>query len=163
MFESEGGYTFRSPKDDPGGATNMGITLAALKTYRGKPVTPNDVKNLQRPEAEAIYRQNYWNAIKGDTLPSGLDVSVFDFAVNSGPSRAVKILQKIVGTDMDGSVGKGTLDAVAAYVGKYGIATLIKSYNAQRVAFLKTLPNFKANPGWIPRVNRTLNESLTLI
>lgn len=79
----EGGYVDH-PKD-PGGATNMGITQAALSDWRDRPVSRFEVRTLTRVEADAIYRARYWNAVRGDDLPPGLDLVAFDGAVNSGP------------------------------------------------------------------------------
>ncbi|WP_082555208.1 glycoside hydrolase family 108 protein [Devosia sp. Root635] len=104
VLKQEGGYVDHPA--DPGGATNMGITHKTLARWRM--VSPwwklpkSAVMELQRPEAAKIYRANYWDAVRGDDLPSGLDLALFDFAVNSGPGRAVKMLQTIVGVTADG-------------------------------------------------------------
>ena len=113
----EGGYVDH-PKD-PGGATNMGITHKVLARWRG--VTPytrldkSEVKNLSKAEAAAIYRKNYWDEIRGDDLPSGVDYAIFDFAVNSGPNRAAKALQRIVKAKVDGQIGPETIAKADEY------------------------------------------------
>src|SRR5690606_8986088 len=91
----------------------------------------------------------------GDVLPKGLDYAAFDFGVNSGPSRAVKVLQAVVGVRQDGWIGEQTLAAVRDYPA--GIAALITAYCAARMAFLRRLTNrqtgFPANGrGWTIRV-----------
>lgn len=147
VLAHEGGYVDH-PRD-PGGATNLGITINTLRAYRGRPVTKDDVKNLTRKEAEAIYRKNYWQPIKGDDLPAGLDYAMFDYAVNSGVSRAVKELQRIVGVKQDGVMGVQTLAAVNAR----GAQDLINALCTRRLAFLKSLrtwPTF--GKGWNRRV-----------
>ena len=93
--EFEGGYV--DDPDDPGGATNLGITLATLARWRGQPVTKADVKALTRTEAAAIYRKDYWDAVGGDAMPGGIDMTLFDHAVHSGPAAALKILREAVG------------------------------------------------------------------
>gem|GEM_PF-6374819 len=75
VLASEGGYVDHTK--DPGGATNMGITLATLQEWRGRPIAKTDVRDLTRDEAAAIYRAKYWNKVKGDDLPAGLDLDGF--------------------------------------------------------------------------------------
>lgn len=87
----EGGFS--NDPSDHGGATNRGITAAALAHWRGRPVTTADVHAIQPEEARAIYHANYWNTVRGGELPGGIDLVVFDISVNSGPGRAVKMLQ----------------------------------------------------------------------
>lgn len=154
MFGHEGGYV--NAKTDRGGPTKFGITHKTLAAHRGvKSVTAAQVKAMTLAEAVAIYRKSYWTQSGGDVLPVGLDYAAFDFGVNSGPSRAVKTLQGVVGAAQDGKVGPATLAAVRAYPG--GIVKLIRDYCAARMAFLRSLTNaktgFPANGrGWTIRV-----------
>ncbi len=74
VLDLEGGFVDH-PRD-PGGATNLGITRATLAKARGRPVSVVDVKALTRAEAGTIYRRLYWNAVKADELPPGLDLAV---------------------------------------------------------------------------------------
>lgn len=149
--QAEGGYVNR--KDDKGGPTNMGITLARLSQERGYKCTIQDLKNLTREEANAIYKKGYWDPIRADELPSGLDYMVFDFYVNSG-SWAVKILQRVLGLKEDGIIGSLTMKAIEDYPG--GTRALIKDYADARMKFLQSLggpqgfgPNGR---GWTIRV-----------
>ena len=100
---AEGGYV--DDPLDPGGATNLGITLGVLREWRHTAVTKSDVQNLTREEAGAIYRARYWNAIRGDELPAGVDLMVFDACVNLGPGRSARMLQAAVGVAQDGAIG----------------------------------------------------------
>ena len=144
MFGAEGGYSNRAT--DSGGPTKYGITHKTLAASRGVPsVTAAQVEALQLPEAEAIYRKSYWTQSGGDVLPKGLDYAAFDFGVNSGPSRAVKVMQDVVGVKADGWIGEQTLAAVRSYPG--GIAALITAYCAARMAFLRGI---KGSKGWQP-------------
>lgn len=160
-FKEEGGYV--DHPDDPGGATNMGITHKVLATERG--VTPYwkldkaEVKNLTREEAANIYRKNYWDLIKGDDLPSGVDMAVFDFAVNSGPARAAKALQRIVKAKVDGLIGPETLRLVDDLVE----ADVINLLCDDRLAFLQKLSTFAVfGKGWTARVKRIRNLALVM-
>ena len=94
VLHHEGGFV--DHKDDPGGATNKGITHKTYADFLGRPLEDvNELKNIPEDHIQLIYKKGYWDKIKGDELPSGLDFCVFDWAVNSGPGRAAKALQKI--------------------------------------------------------------------
>ena len=112
VLAMEGGFT--NDPSDHGGATNWGITAATLAHWRGHQVTAADVGAIQPEEARAIYHANYWNTVRGGELPGGVDLVVFDISVNSGPGRAVRVLQEVVGVAADGLLGPVTLRAVAA-------------------------------------------------
>jgi lysozyme family protein len=91
-------------KRDPGGPTNMGITIATLSHELGRKATVADVRNLSKDTAGNIYRAKYWNTIDGDKLPSGVDILAFDIAVNSGPGRAIQWLRECRGMTPDKQV-----------------------------------------------------------
>ncbi len=153
MFGHEGGYV--NAKSDRGGPTKYGITHKTLAAHRGvKSVTAEQVKAMLKAEAEAIYRKSYWTQSGGDLLPVGLDYAAFDYGVNSGPARAVKSLQKVVGVAEDGIVGGQTLAAVERYPG--GVQALIRAYCDERMRFLCSLggaQGWAANGrGWTIRV-----------
>ena len=161
MFGHEGGYS--SAPTDRGNylngvlvGTKYGVTGATLAAHRGvKNVTAAQVKGMSRQEAEDIYRRSYWFQSGGDILPPGLDYAAFDFGVNSGPGRAVKTLQGVVGVREDGHVGEQTLAAVRRYPG--GLTPLIRAYCDARMKYLRSLSNrqtgFPANGrGWTIRV-----------
>lgn len=151
MFGHEGGYS--NNKADPGGPTKYGITHRTLAAHRGVPsVTAAQVKALTLKEAEEIYRRSYWTQSGGDLLPVGLDYAAFDFGVNSGPARAVKSLQKVVGVAQDGIVGGQTLAAIERYPG--GVQALIRAYCDERMRFLRGLKTWGSfGRGWTNRVN----------
>ena len=154
MFGHEGGYSNRA--GDAGGPTKFGITHKTLAAHRGvKSVTAAQVKAMTLDEAEAIYRKSYWTQSGGDVLPVGLDYAAFDFGVNSGPSRAVKVLQGVVGVAADGKIGPATLAAVGRYPD--GVVKLIRDYCGARMTYLRGLTNpkngFPVNGrGWTIRV-----------
>ena len=84
------GFFVDHPKD-PGGATNRGITQRTYDAFRrSRSETPRDVRAIEEAEVRQIYREQYADAVWFDRLPSGLDYALFDFAVTSGPARAVK-------------------------------------------------------------------------
>lgn len=110
VLQYEGGYSDHPM--DPGGATNLGITFAELLKQRGHPITKDDVKTLTREEAAEIYHDNYWQAGRCDELPAGVDLAMFDCAVNQGIGRARRFLQIAAGVTADGAIGPITMAAV---------------------------------------------------
>lgn len=147
VLASEGGYVDH-PRD-PGGATNMGITHRTLAAWRGEKVSKADVRALTRAEALEIYKAQYWDTIRGDQLPAGLDYALFDYAVNSGPGRAAKDLQRVLGVAADGIIGALTLAAIAAAEVKQLILDLCE----RRWAFVQRLSTFDAfGTGWRRRI-----------
>lgn len=148
----EGGFV--DNPHDPGGATNMGITIETLRSYMRHPVTSQDVRSLNPATAKAIYQEYYWEPIKGDMLPHGLDLVVFDAAVNSGPTRAIELLQGVFGIAQDGSLGPITderiEDIMVAPPGQ--IESLIERYTDARLAYLKRLNGWRYfGAGWQAR------------
>lgn len=152
ILAHEGGFQSdpRDPGNANGGATNKGITFATFKQYVKRNGTVNDLKNVTDAQVAKVYKKHYWDKIKGDDLPSGVDYAVFDFAVNSGPSRAAKFLQQIVGASADGKIGPKTIEAVVSCAPPFIIGALC----ADRLAWLKRLSTFKTfGKGWTRRVN----------
>lgn len=157
IFREEGGYVDNSI--DPGGATNMGITAATLSAWEGHPVTSLDVQNLSAETATRIYHTEYWNKISGDDLPLGVDYAVFDFAVNSGPARAARALENVLGVSEDGIIGAQTLAALAARSPKDVINTLCDL----RENWLKRLSTASTfGKAWLARVERVRSRALAL-
>ena len=145
----EGGYV--NHPDDPGGATNMGVIQRTYNGWRRKKGLPTQsVRNITKEEVVAIYKDQYWDKVWGDELPNGLDYTLYDFAINSGPSRAVKFLQRQLNVKEDGVFGNVTLGAVLA---KNDIEQLIIDINFSRWTWLKRLRHFKTfGRGWTRRV-----------
>lgn len=155
VLAHEGGYVDH-PKD-PGGATNMGITRKTLARWRK--VSPwwklprAAVRSLGRAEAARIYEASYWQQVHGAELPAGLDLAVFDYAVNSGPSRAIRALQSSLKVKVDGRIGPLTLDALKARVAAASVAGLITALCDGRMGFLQRLATFAVfGRGWSRRV-----------
>lgn len=155
----EGGYS--DHPSDPGGATNMGITHITLRDWRNEPVTVEDVKALKRDEVAAIYKARYWDAARCGELPNGLDLAVFDCAVNQGVGRAVKLLQAALGVTIDGALGNvETMPAIA----KANIDTLLTEFFSLRMnAYGRLVQLFQTfGLGWSRRLMSTHFASLSL-
>jgi lysozyme family protein len=107
------------------------------------------MRSLTPEMVEPLYRKRFWAAVRADELPSGLDYLLFDFAVNSGPGRAAKILQTVVGVTPDGGIGPMTLAAVA----EQDPAELIEKYSQAKENFYRSLSTFDTfGKGWLNRV-----------
>lgn len=115
VLRREGGYV--NHPNDRGGPTNMGITQRSLATWRGRPVSVTEVRDLTQEEAVRIYRTRYFTGPQLDRLPASLQPQLFDMAVNHGPGRAVKLLQQVINQagfgplETDGRVGPATAGA----------------------------------------------------
>ena len=136
-----------------------GVTKATYEDYIGRSVSIDEIKALTQEDVEPIYRSRYWNKVQGDSLPSGVDWMVFDWAVNSGPRRASQALQRAVGSIADGAVGPNTLDAVARC---NDVATIDKIHE-EREAFYRSLRTFDVfGRGWLRRAEETLEQASNL-
>lgn len=144
----EGGYS--NHPSDPGGPTMKGVIQRVYDGYRKRKGLPTrSVKYLAENELQDIYRTQYWDQIRGDDLPSGVDFVVFDGAVNSGPSQSTKWVQRALGIKADGNMGEAT---VAAALSANRVA-LINGICDRRLSFLRALKTWPVfGKGWGSRV-----------
>lgn len=149
LLAEEGGYV-NHPKD-PGGRTNLGVTQRVWEEWVGHPVDEATMQNLKPADVAPLYRRKYWDTIRGDDLPAGVDLAVFDAAVNSGPFRAASWLQEVVGAKPDGAIGPATLAALKRWLAR----DVVDLFNAKRLSFLQRLDNWATfGRGWGARVHR---------
>ena len=154
LLKHEGGYVNNSK--DPGGMTNLGVTKLTWEMWTGHPVSEKEMRNLTPELVAPMYKRKYWDKVSGDLLPSGVDHAVFDFAVNSGPGQASKVLQRVLGLKDDGFIGPQTLTKVVSM----DSSKLIADYNAARLAFLQALPTWADfGNGWGTRVAAVKTEA----
>lgn len=152
----EGGYS--NHPSDPGGPTKYGITIHDYRKYINKAGTAEDVKRLTLDQATRIYRPHYWDALRCDELPAGLDYSVFDYGVNSGVGRAGKVLRRLCG--LPDTVSTVTPEVLTA-VGKRDPIKLIEAMNAERLKFLQSLSTWNVfGNGWTRRVAEVRERSI---
>lgn len=150
VLHHEGGFV-NHPKD-PGGMTNLGVTKKVWEEWVGHVVDEKAMRALTPEVVGSMYKAKYWDKIKGDDLPAGVDYVVFDAAVNSGPGRAAKWLQACVGVEPDGGIGPKTLAAVNAFPQD----ELVSDYGKRRLSFLMDLAHWGTfGKGWTRRVNET--------
>ena len=161
ILHHEGGYV-NHPKD-PGGMTNMGVTKRVYEDFGGE----KEMKDLTKEDVEPIYKKNYWDRVKGDDLPEGLDLCIFDFAVNAGPGRAAKFLQKLIGVTQDGGIGPQTLGALQSAIGedvRIQTREMIEKYQNERHNYYQSLSTFETfGRGWTRRVDEVTEKAISWI
>jgi lysozyme family protein len=154
----EGGYS--NHPSDPGGPTNWGITIHDARAYWKTEATAADVRSMPVEVAKDIYRSKYWDAMRCDDLPAGVDYAVFDYGVNSGIGRAVRVLQRLAGTNVDGEVGPDTIAATA----RTAAVKLINQICDERLAFLQGLETWGVfGKGWGRRVREVRVAALAMV
>ena len=158
ILHHEGGYV-NHPKD-PGGETNLGVTKKVYQEHGGT----KDMKDLLVEDVAPIYKKGYWDKMKCDDIPSGLDLCLFDFGVNAGPGRAAKFLQQMIGTVVDGGIGPNTLAKLEEYIRENGEHEAVKKYQEMRQKYYESLSTFATfGRGWTRRVQETTKLALDLI
>jgi lysozyme family protein len=158
ILHHEGGFV-NHPKD-PGGMTNLGVTKRVWEEWVGHEVDEKAMRALTPETVGPMYKTKYWDKIRGDDLPTGVDYAVFDAAINSGPGRAAKWLQTAVGAVPDGAIGAGTL----AKVGAMDAKSIIEKYQETRLAFMQSLPTWEVfGKGWGRRVTEVKEAALKMV
>lgn len=136
-----------------------GITIGVYKDYLGRNVTKEELRNIPDSHLRDIYKTRYWDKARCGEWAPGVDLCVFDLAVNAGPSRAVKLLQKCVTVEQDGIVGPKTIAAVNAAPPK----TMIICFSDTRRAFYKSLKAFETfGRGWLRRTDECEQEAIKM-
>jgi lysozyme family protein len=154
ILKYEGGYV--NHPADPGGMTNLGVTKRVWEEWTGKRVSEADMRALTPELVAPMYKKKYWDVIRGDDLPAGVDLCVFDAAVNAGVGRASKFLQQAVGVTADGQIGPKTISAVTAKPAD----EIIEAFCALREAHYKSLSTFETfGKGWMRRLASIKAES----
>jgi len=164
VLRIEGGYG-HDPYD-PGGPTNLGITLATLAAWRNQPLTEQShpdllaaLQSLSVTEAGAIYHARYWVPSLASRLPQPLAVMHFDAAVNHGVTGAARLLQTALGVDVDGEIGPVTLRAANSG----DVRSHLAAYAEARRIRYRALPHFwRFGRGWLARVDTTLAAALRM-
>lgn len=146
---------------DPGGPTMRGVIQRVYDGYRdGRGAPRQSVRLISNAELVEIYRMNYWNLVRGDELPAGVDLAVFDFGVNSGPARSIMVLQRVLGLREDGFPGPVTL----AEARRRDPVVLIHAFMEARRRFLRGLTTFRVfGKGWMSRCDAIEHTALAAV
>ena len=157
VIKSEGGFV-NHPKD-PGGMTNLGVTRSAWEAFINRKVTEDEMRALTPELVKPFYKALYWDRIKGDVLPDGVDYAAYDLAVNSGPHRAAQYLQEIAGVTADGMIGPKSIEAIKSCDAKETADAICD----MRLDFLKRLATFDTfGKGWTDRVARVKAKAISM-
>jgi lysozyme family protein len=147
VLKHEGGYV--NHPSDPGGMTNLGVTKRVWEEFVGHEVDEAAMRALTPDMVKPLYKKNYWDKIKGDQLPAGIDYAAYDLAVNSGTGRAAKYLQRIAGVPDDGVIGPKSLEAILVCNPEETVDAICE----MRLEFLQKLPTWGTfGKGWGRRV-----------
>lgn len=151
----EGGYS--SDRNDPGnwtgGHVGVGKLLGTKYGIAANTYPHLDIPRLTIDDAVEIYQRDYLALLQADQLEPGVAFQLLDFAVNSGPARAIRALQLELGIKPDGKVGPVTLGAIRAR----SEADLVMLLLAHRLEFMTGLPNWAAHgKGWSRRIAEQL-------
>jgi len=170
-FDYEG-RVYENVPGDLGGPTKWGVTIGRLATIKGVKLPKagtaaynrlvEDLKALTPDEIKAIYKRDYWDAVRGDDLPPGVDFAVADFGLNSGPSRAAKYLCRCLGKAQSGTLNNEVIQAA----NRSDAADLVNAYCDARAAFLTQIAvgtQAKFRKGWLNRVADVRKRSLKLV
>jgi len=161
-LRAEGGYV--DDPADPGGATNMGITLATFRQWSDDAeLGPAQVQDMTERTARAIYRSLYWNPLRADALPAGVDLSVFDMGVNAGIWGSARLLQRAIGftgDEVDGCIGPETLGTAATCDPR----ALVNDLADRQAAYYRSLSDFPTfGAGWLNRTDARRSAALAMI
>lgn len=158
VLKHEGGWSDH-PRD-PGGATMKGVTLAVYQEFLGRNVSKEELRNIPDSHLFDIYKILYWDKVRCDHLPVGIDLVVFDMAVNSGVSRSARILQRCVGAVADGIIGPRTIALVKGIPPK----DVVEKFSDGRENFYKSLSTFDTfGRGWLRRTGECEDKALQMI
>lgn len=159
VLRHEGGFV--NHPADPGGATNFGVTLRTYQKYKRNPhLTPEDLRRITQEEVYDIYKTGYWDTVKADDLPDGVDFVVFDMAINAGPGRAAKLLQEVLGVNVDGRIGPITLRTA----NQASPDITIRAYTNARAEYYQSLPHFPTfGRGWLRRTHESEQIALSML
>ena len=158
LLEHEGGYV--NDSRDSGGMTNLGVTKRVYDEWIGRESTEQEMRDLTPDDVAPIYKKNYWDRVKGDYVPSGVDWCLYDWAVNSGSGRPAKAVQRAVGATPDGVIGKQTVGLIMEKDPKY----IIDYVYTVRQAFYEGLDDYKHfGRGWSRRNTETLHQAMKMV
>ena len=144
---------------DPGGATMKGVTLAVYREYLGREASKDELRNIPDTHLHDLYKSRYWDKVKCNDLAPGVDLVVFDLAVNGGVGRAAKILQRCVGAIEDGAIGPKTMALVADVPAQQ----MIIRFSEQRRMFYKGLKAFETfGRGWLRRTDECESRAIEM-
>ena len=161
LVGAEGGFTAdpRDPGNWTGGSCGVGECRGTRWGISAASYPKVDIARLTLDDAKAIYRRDYWTPIRGDELPPGLALLVFDAAVNNGVGQAVRWLQAAVGVAADGRLGEVSMAAVR----RASLPDLLVEFQASRLLAMTSLPTWATfGRGWARRLCRLPYQAVAM-
>lgn len=158
ILKWEGGFVY--DKDDLGGSTNMGVTLATYRSVSGSKKTVNDLKRMTRVQWGVIFKKFYWDKWEADNIKDQNVANILvDWLWCSG-SYGIKIPQRVLGVSVDGIVGSKTIAAINARDGRELFDTIKQERKDYIDRICQTRPqNKKFKKGWLNRINSLAYET----
>lgn len=155
VFKHEGGWSDHPA--DRGGATHRGITLQVYRDWLKNPhATKEQLRALSEDTARTIYKQRYWDPSRASELPHGVDLMVFDMAINAGINRSIRLLQEVLGVPVDGIIGAQTIAATRDADPNW----LIDELKVRQERFYKSLDRYPVfGRGWLARLEARHHEA----
>ena len=169
ILQNEKGFV--NDLSDPGGATKYGVSLRFLKSVGDYDydldgdgdIDIDDIRLLKIEDAKEIFYGRFYAPLRLDELKNEkLALEVIDHAINAGMKSAVKILQSIAGTKVDGIMGQKTIAAANTFLDNIAL----RYADARKDWYLDLIedkPHYaKYQAGWINRVNNTYKKACQL-
>lgn len=159
VLKVEGGFV--DHPNDKGGPTNLGVTLATLSRFLGKPATIEQIKGLTPITVAPIYKKFYWDQAKLDLFPEKLAPIVFNQVILRGDAAVVKSLQTALGISVDGLVGPSTIAAINSKPIDSLIFSFLRESHASYIKICQRDPSqLVFLSGWSNRVFDLLAQSI---
>lgn len=154
------GQPYHVDAHDPGKGTAWGVTESTWSTAVEHGYVEGSLRDADKDALSRVLHCMFWNAIKGDDLPAGVDQVVFDMAMVSGPGRAARLLQRALGVEQDGWIGPLTLNAATLAYPR----ALIGRLTLQDEAFFGSLSTFTYfGRGWDRRALDCMNAAMARV
>ena len=148
VLAQEGGFA-KLAKDE---TTNLGVKKSVWEEWTGKPKTDDDMRKLTVGQVAALYRKNYYDATNCPQFFYPLSLAILDFAVNSGPGRAMQALSHLAGISLDAKSRPMLIKTINELPDS---KRFVNQFLDWRVSFLRTCRNYNLyGKGWEARVSR---------
>lgn len=137
--------------------TNRSISAIALSSWRGYPVTKEEMMALTLEEAKAIMKAKFWDKIRGDEIKSQL-IAEFIGDLKSSTGN-IKIAQKALnnlgaGLTVDGSMGNMTLEALNNAITQKGEKAVYNELRKESLAFFAQMSNRKYGEAQVKHLDK---------
>lgn len=156
----EGDYSNdeRDPGNWTGGAVNVGQLKGTMYGISAAAYPNLDIAGLSLFTAKNLYRQDYWDRLRCDTLPDAIAIALFKEGVNMGVDHAGKVFQRSLGTTPDGNIGQLTVGFATSHPPKEVLENFLSQCASEYIA----MKNFPIDGrGWMRRLIITAVEAQT--